>query len=319
LKKIAIILPAYNEELTIENTILDFSKHHPKALLVIVDNNSKDRTQELADKIIKKHKLNAIILNESRQGKAFAVRTAFQKIEADIYVMCDADTTYQASDLNVMLTLLEETSSDMIVGDRHFSGAYKKENKRVFHYFGNVLVKWFINTLFHSTLNDILSGYRVFTRRFVKTYPILCKGFELETEITLHALDKRFKVTEAQIGYRDRPEGSFSKLNTIKDGIKVVKTIFWIFKFYKPFHFFGYLSVLLFGAGILSSVPVMRDYVTHRYIYHVPLAILATGFIITSLISFAIGIILDTASRFHRFDFELYLLNFENRPKYEHK
>ncbi|BDA79184.1 glycosyl transferase [Leptospira kobayashii] len=317
--KIAVILPAYNEELTIKDTILDFAKKFTSAQIVVINNNSSDRTEEITRKTFKEFKINGTLINEKRQGKAFAVRTAFHEIEADIYVMSDADCTYQASDLPNLIKALSENSADMIVGDRHHSGAYKNENKRKFHYFGNMLVKWFINTLFQSKLNDIMSGYRVFTRRFVKTYPILCKGFELETEMTLHALDKGFKVIEEKIVYKDRPEGSFSKLSTFKDGIKVIKTIIWIFKFYKPFHFFGYLSALLFFSGLLSAYPVFEDYYREKYIYHVPLAILSTGLMITSLISLSIGLILDTSSRFHKFDFELYLLNYKDKKPSERK
>ncbi|TGN08038.1 glycosyltransferase family 2 protein [Leptospira ilyithenensis] len=310
--RLAILLPAYNEELTIRDTILDFYRKFPKALIVVINNNSKDKTESIAAATFKEFKVNGKIINETRQGKAFAVRTAFHEIEADIYVMSDADCTYQASDLNHLIDSLVNESADMIVGDRHHNGAYKNENKRKFHYLGNMLVKWFINTLFQSKLNDIMSGYRVFNRKFVKTYPILCKGFELETEMTLHALDKGFKVKEERIVYKDRPTGSFSKLNTFKDGIKVLKTIIWIFKFYKPFHFFGYLSLSLFFAGLFSAYPVFKDYYLEKYIYHIPLAILATGLMITSLISLSIGLILDTSSRFHKFDFELYLLNYKD-------
>jgi hypothetical protein len=165
-------------------------------------------------------------------------------------------------------------------------------------------VKSIINLLFNSSLNDIMSGYRIMTRKFVKNYPILCKGFEIETELTLHALDKRFKIIESEILYEDRPHGSFSKLNTFKDGFKVIQSIVWIFKYYKPFHFFGFFSFLLFLFSIISAYPVINDYLTDKYVYHVPLAILSTGLMISSLLSLAIGLILDSISRFHRFDFE---------------
>lgn len=305
---IAIIIPAFNEELTIVDTMRDFHYYLPQAEIYVINNNSSDSTELKAKEAYREFGIRGQVINEKRQGKAEAIRTAFKEIDSEIYVMIDADSTYQGSDLNRMISSLLESKADMIVGDRHNTGAYKNQNKRRFHFFGNMLVKSIINFLFGCELNDIMSGYRIFSNRFVKTYPILCKGFELETEMTLHALDKRFVIKEEGIIYKDRPSGSFSKLSTISDGIKVLKTIIWIFKIYKPLHFFGYLSALLFILGILTGFPVINDYVTQRYVHHIPLAILSTGLVIASMISLAIGLILDTISRFHKFNYELYLI-----------
>ncbi|MCG9875795.1 MAG: glycosyltransferase family 2 protein [Leptospiraceae bacterium] len=313
MNNIAIIIPAFNEDLTIRETILDFYKLDKNFQIVVIDNNSNDNTFNVTKETFSEFRIKGNILSENRQGKANAVRLAFQNIDADLYVLVDADTTYKAKDLDKMLEIATNSKVDMVVGDRHLSGAYQKENKRYFHNFGNILVKVIINVLFNTDLNDIMSGYRVMTKRFVKNFPILSKGFELETEITLHALDKRFQIVEHGINYVDRPEGSFSKLNTFIDGFKVLRTIIWIFKYYKPFHFFGFISFVLFLLSIFSAYPVINDYIKAKYVYHIPLAILSTGLMITSILSLAIGLILDSISRFHRFDFEQKLLNFKNK------
>lgn len=313
MKSIAIIIPAFNEELTIKDTILDFFKLNNNFQIIVIDNNSIDNTSIIVKDTFVKYKIKGKILFEKKQGKANAVRLAFHNIDADIYVLVDADTTYKAKDLNKMISTISNQNIDMVVGDRHLSGAYQRENKRYFHNFGNILVKKIINILFNTNLNDIMSGYRVMTKRFVKNYPILSSGFELETEITLHALDKRFVILEQGITYVDRPAGSFSKLNTFIDGFKVLRTIIWIFKYYKPLHFFGFFSFFLFILSIYSAIPVINDYIKSKYVYHIPLAILSTGLMITSLLSLAIGLILDSISRFHRFDFEQKILNYKNR------
>ena len=223
--KTAIILPAYNEELVIERVILEFYNQMPEAEIYVIDNNSKDKTNEIAKKVMMENNVNGKVLFVKEQGKANAVRYAFQNIDSDIYVMVDADLTYPAYHLPDMLAPIIAGEADMVVGDRHATGAYKKENKRGFHNFGNWLVKYLIKKLFRSNLNDIMSGYRAFSKRFVKLYPILSGGFELETEMSIHALDKRYSIVEIPVDYKDRIEGSYSKLSTVKDGIKVLKTI----------------------------------------------------------------------------------------------
>ena len=289
---IVVIIPAYNEELTIRNTVIDFYENMNNAFFLIIDNNSIDKTGEIANQILKEKNINGIVIREFRQGKGYAIRRAFQEIEADIYIMTDADTTYSGKDLVNLIKPIINHEADIVVGDRHKTGAYKKENKRLFHKFGNTLVKKIINFLFNSNLNDIMSGYRVMNRLFVKNYPILSSGFEIETDMTLHRLDKRFRIIEIPITYKDRPTGSFSKLNTFTDGFQVLKTIIWIFKYYKPFIFFGSMSLLFFILGLLTGFPVLYEYYKTRYILHIPLAILTTGIIIMSLISFSIGLVL---------------------------
>lgn len=301
---IAVILPAYNEALTIKDTILSFYKELPDAKIVVVDNNSKDETSQIAKETFKEHNINGVLLFESAQGKANAVRYAFKVIEADIYIMSDADMTYPASQVHELIKPIKDHNYDMVVGDRHTGGGYEKENKRALHNFGNNLVKNMVNKLFRSNLADIMSGYRAFSAKFVKNYPILVEGFELETDMTLHALDKRFKIKEMPIEYKDRPEGSFSKLSTFNDGMKVLWTIFKIFRHYKPLVFFGFLSLLLAFLSILSGIPVLNDWFVHRYIYHVPLAILATGLGLISIILLALGLILDSIAYQSRLEFE---------------
>ncbi|TGK04222.1 glycosyltransferase [Leptospira langatensis] len=309
-QRIAIIIPAYNEELTIRDTILAFFKELPKAEYWVVDNNSSDKTRDIAVDTLKKNKILGNVLFEPRQGKANAVRKAFTQADADIYILTDADMTYPAEEVHKLASLLQEEGLDLVVGDRLSQGVYGKENKRPFHSFGNHLVINLINFLFGVQLKDAMSGYRVFSRRFVKNYPILATGFELEIEMTLHALDKRFAMKEVPIQYKDRPEGSFSKLNTIRDGYRVVNNILWIFKDYKPMHFFGFFSFISGVFSLVAGFPAILDYIRYKYVYHVPLAILATGLMLFSWIQIAIGLVLHTVSKIQRTNFELALLKF---------
>lgn len=303
--KIAIILPAYNEELTIEKTIIDFHQHSPDASIYVIDNNSSDGTNSIAKKVISGNSINGEVLFVRRQGKANAMKTAFAKIDADVYVMADADHTYFAHDLEKLLAPVLSGEYDLVVGNRFTVSGYEKENKRMFHNFGNNLVKRLINLLFKSDLVDIMSGYRVLSRNFVKNYPVMCEGFEIETEMTLHCLDKKFNIIEIPITYKDRMDGSFSKLNTFKDGFRVLKTIFNIFKDYRPMLFFSILSFLFFIVGVLLGIDPVLEFIEFRYVYKVPSAILATGLMIFSLLFFAIGLILDTIVRYEKFNFEM--------------
>ena len=310
--KTVIILPAYNEELTIEKVILDFHKYAPEASIYVIDNNSSDNTNSIAKKVIARNSINGGVLFVRRQGKANAMKTAFAKIDADIYVMADADHTYFGHDLEKMLSPVLSGEYDLVVGNRFTAAGYGKENKRLFHNFGNNLVKRLINLLFKAGLVDIMSGYRVLSRNFVKNYPIMCEGFEIETEMTLHCLDKRFNIIELPITYKDRIEGSFSKLNTFKDGFRVLKTIFNIFKDYRPMLFFSILSFLFFIVGVLLGIDPVMEFIEYKYVYKVPSAILATGLMIFSLLFFAIGLILDTIVRYEKFNFEM-RKNFEGK------
>lgn len=311
-KTIAIILPAYNEELTITDTMKDFFSVCPDAEIYVVDNASKDRTNELARIAYLELGCKGRLLEEPRKGKAAAVRKAFMEIDADIYVMADADMTYPASDLPKLLAPVLNGRADIVCGNRHSSGVYKRENKRPMHDFGNNLVRWLINTLFQGTLEDILTGYRVMSKRFVKNYPILSDGFEIETEMSIHALDKGYSIIELPTDYRDRPEGSFSKLNTITDGILVLKTIFTIFVKYRPLLFFT-ICAALFALLALSagSIPVI-EYIQTSKVTRFPLAILASGLSILAMLSFAVAVILDALAAAQRFNHSLALLHWHD-------
>ncbi len=300
--KIAVLIPCYNEEHTIEKVVRDFQRELPEADIFVYDNNSTDRTVELAQAC------GAIVRRETRQGKGNVVRSMFHDIEADVYVLVDGDDTYPAEYVHFLIAPVEEGMADMVVGDRHSNGSYEEENKRAFHDLGNRLVKGLINKLFHASLRDIMSGYRAFTRDFVKNTPIHSAGFEIETEMTLHALDKRFRIVEMPIDYRDRPAGSFSKLNTFSDGMRVLRTIFWIFKDYKPLAFFGILFLVFFICGWLVGLPVIFEFLATHAIRRIPSAILAVGLMLLSSVFLTSGLILDTIVK-HQNDLYQVLFN----------
>lgn len=309
MEKIAVLIPCYNEELTIEKVIKDFKKELPNSDIYVYNNNSKDRTEEIA------RENGAIVVNEYKQGKGNVVRSQFRDIEADIYVMVDGDDTYPAEFVHQLIDVVRSGEADMAIGDRLSNGTYQKENKRHFHEFGNNLVKKSINILFNTDLKDIMTGYRVFNKRFVKNMPVLSPKFEIETEMSLYALDKKYAIKEIPIVYRDRPAGSTSKLDTVGDGIKVVKTIIKMFKDYKPFKFFGLISIILFLVGLIIGLPVLLEFFKTSYITKVPSAILATGIMILSVLSFQCGIILDTITRQNRENYELNILRYEQLEK----
>ena len=305
--KIAVLIPCYNEELTITKVINDFKNELPEAEIYVFDNNSKDNTASKAEEA------GAIVKKEYNQGKGNVVRRMFREIDADIFVIVDGDDTYPAEFVHDLIKPIKENKADMVVGDRLSNGTYKKENKRKFHGFGNNLVKKVINKIFKANLNDIMSGYRAFNKIFVKNIPVLSSGFEIETEMTLHALDKKFIIKEVPIEYRDRPTGSVSKLNTINDGIKVIKTIIKMYKDYKPRQFFTFIACIVMLLGILVGIPVIIEYIKYRYIFKVPSAILATGLVLLSIIIAQCGVILDTIVKQHKEDYELNLLNYQIR------
>ena len=309
MEKIAVLIPCYNEELTIEKVIKDFRKELPEADIYVYNNNSKDKTKEIAIKN------GAIVVDEYKQGKGNVVRSQFRDIEADIYVMVDGDDTYPAEFVHQLIEPVRNGQADMTIGDRLSNGTYQKENKRPFHEFGNNLVKKAINVLFDTKLKDIMTGYRVFNKRFVKNMPVLSPKFEIETEMSLYALDKKYIIKEIPIVYRDRPEGSSSKLNTVGDGIKVVKTIARMFKDYKPFKFFGLIALILFIIGLAIGIPVLVEFFKTAYITKVPSAILATGFMGLAAVSLQCGIVLDTITRQHKEDYELNILRYEQIEK----
>jgi glycosyltransferase involved in cell wall biosynthesis len=312
-KSIAIIIPAYNEELTIAATMKDFHGVCPEAELYVVNNASKDRTGELAEEAYRELGCKGRLLYEPRKGKAVAVRKAFTEINADVYVMVDADLTYPASDLHRLLQPVLDGQAEVVCGNRHASGVYRRENKRPMHDLGNKLVRRIINFFFHGSLEDVFSGYRVMTKRFVKNYPILADGFELETEMSIHALDRGYLVLELPTAYRDRPEGSVSKLNTFTDGMLVLKTIFAIFVTYRPLMFFSCCSAILAVAALVcGAVPVM-EFIRTSKILHIPLAILATGLSILSMLSFSVALILDGIAKGQRAIHALHLLHWSDR------
>lgn len=304
MNKIAVLIPCYNEELTIGKVIKDFKKELPNADIYVYNNNSKDKTAEIAKEA------GAIVKNEYRQGKGNVVRSMFRDIEADIYVMVDGDDTYPAEFVHELIKPIENGEADMAIGDRLSNGTYQEENKRKFHEFGNNLVKKAINVLFDTGLKDIMTGYRVFNKTFVKNMPVMSPKFEIETEMTLYALDKKYIIKETPIIYRDRPEGSESKLNTVSDGIKVVKTIINMFKDYKPMHFFGIIALILFVLGLAVGIPVISEFVKTQYITKIPSAVLATGLIMVGVIVGQCGIILHTIVKQHKENYELNLLRY---------
>ncbi|MEM7103815.1 MAG: glycosyltransferase family 2 protein [Bacteroidota bacterium] len=298
---IAVIIPCYNEGLTIGKVVNDFQEFLPESVIYVYDNASTDNTSQVAEAA------GAIVKKEPKKGKGNVVRTMYREVEADIFILIDGDDTYPVSSIRDLLRPILAGEADMVVGDRLSNNSYFSKNDRRFHNFGNRLVRGLINRLFNGNLKDIMSGYRVMNRYFIKNFPVMSSGFEIETEMTLHAMDKRFRIREIGVEYRDRPEGSQSKLNTISDGAKVIKTVFSIFKNYKPMLFFSSVGLVLLVLGLLSGVGPIMDYIEEQYVYKVPMAILATGLVICSMLCFGIGIILETVSHFHRMNYELQL------------
>lgn len=302
---VAIILPAYNEAQTLADTMRAFHAAMPEAHLYVINNRSSDATEQIARDTLAMLGCAGRVINEQRPGKGCALRRAFLDIEADVFVIADADLTYPADQIHALVAPVLAGDVDMVVGDRHSNGRYAMENKRPLHNFGNNLVKTLVNRLFRANLADIMSGYRAFSRRFVKTYPILVEGFEIETDMTLHALDKRFRIVEIPVAYRDRPAGSTSKLNTFRDGARVIFTIAQILRYYRPLLFFGGAAVVFAAGSLLAALPVFQDWFREQYIHHVPMAILATGLAVVSVLMLSIGLVLDSVSHQAKQNFEL--------------
>lgn len=305
MEKIAVLIPCYNEELTIEKVVKDFKKELPEADIYVYNNNSKDKTAELAKNA------GAIVRNEYRQGKGNVVRTMFREINADIYVMVDGDDTYPADEVHKLIEPIKNHEADMVIGDRLSNGTYQEENKRHFHEFGNNIVRDSINRLFKSNLKDIMTGYRVFNKFFVKNMPVMSPNFEIETEMSLHALDKKFLIKEIPITYRDRPAGSSSKLNTISDGIKVLKTIVKMLKDYKPRKFYWVIAIIIAIIGLIIGIPVIVEFVKTRYITKVPSAILASAVMTLAVIIAQCGVVLDTVVKQNRERYEIDLIRYQ--------
>ena len=301
-KKIAVLIPCYNESKTIEKVIKDYKKELPDADIYVYDNNSSDDTDKIAKKA------GAIVKYEYKQGKGNVIRSMFRDIDADCYLMIDGDDTYPAENAKEMCNYVLEGKADMVIGDR-LSSTYFTENKRPFHNFGNVLVRKLINTLFKSNVKDIMTGYRAFSYEFVKTFPVLSKGFEIETEMTIHSLDKNLLLKEIPVEYRDRPAGSESKLNTFSDGFKVLKTIARLFKEYKPTIFFGIFGLLFFIISLIFGIPVFRDYFKTGLVERFPTLIFSGFMLMISVLSFICGIILEVVVKKHRQLFEYVYIN----------
>lgn len=297
-KKIAVLIPCYNEEKTVEKVVSDFKKELPNADIYIYDNNSTDKTYLIASK------LEINLKKEFKKGKGNVVRSMFRDIEADYYILVDGDDTYPVEKAHLLLEKAYE-GYDMVVGDRISNNFYSKENKRIFHDFGNNLVIWFVNKLFKANLKDIMSGYRCFSKRFVKSYPVLPQGFQIETDMTIFALYRFFSIKEIPVEYRDRPKGSVSKLNTYSDGLKVLLTIFNLYRYYFPFKFFSIVSSILLFTGLVVGFPVIVEYIDFKYVYKTPSAVLASSLVILSFLSFISGVILDSVKHSNKELFEI--------------
>ena len=304
MNKIAVLIPCFNESKTIEKVIKDFKEELPDAQIYVYDNNSTDNTVEIAEKS------GAIVRHEYMQGKGNVIRRMFREIEADCHLIVDGDDTYSAKQSKEMCNLILDKKAEMVVGDR-LSSTYFTENKRMFHNFGNVLVKFLVNLIFNSNVRDIMTGYRAFSRNFVKSFPVISGGFEIETEMTIHALDKKMQIENVLIGYRDRPIGSVSKLNTIPDGIKVIFTIASLFKQYKPFLFFSMLSIVSLVLGIIFFIPPLVGYINTGLVEKFPSLIAASFFGIVAIQLFIGGLILESIAKRDRQNFELYLLRID--------
>lgn len=307
MEKIAVLIPCYNEEKTIKKVVRDWKKELPEATIYVYNNNSTDRTAEIAKEA------GAVVRDEYQQGKGNVIRRMFREIDAEVYIMVDGDDTYPAEFGRKMVDMILRRHVDMVVGDR-LSSTYFEENKRPFHNFGNSLVRKSINLLFKSDIKDIMTGYRAFSYQFVKTFPVLSKGFEIETEMSIHALDKNMYVENLVIDYRDRPDGSESKLNTYSDGVKVLKTVATLFKNYKPLAFFGTIALVLFIVALGFFIPVLVTYIKTGLVPSFPTLIVCGFTIIAAIQSFFSGLQLQTIVQKNRQDFEMELIR--NRDEY---
>ena len=306
--KIAVLIPCYNEEKTVAKVVADFKVALPDAVIYVYDNNSKDRTVEEA------LRAGAVVRHEYHQGKGNVIRRMFREIDAECYVMTDGDDTYPAENAPEMVDKVLNRHADMVVGDR-LSSTYFTENKRPFHNFGNTLVRGAINSLFKTDIRDIMTGYRAFSYEFVKSFPVLSKGFEIETEMSIHAVDKNMQVENTVITYRDRPAGSESKLNTFSDGFKVLRTIYRLFRNYKPFAFFGIVAAILMLLSIGFVIPVLVEYAKTGLVSRMPTLVVCCIVALAALMSFFVGLILKILRNRDLQDFELELHHIDARKK----
>lgn len=304
--RIAVLIPCYNESKTIEKVVTDFRRVLPEAVIYVYDNNSSDGTAEIAERA------GAVVRRERMQGKGNVIRRMFREIDADCYVMADGDDTYPAENAPELVRLVLEEQADMVVGDR-LSSTYFTENKRPFHNLGNSLVRASINLLFRSEIKDIMTGYRAFSYAFVKTYPVLSKGFEIETDMSIHAITRNMLVRNVVIDYRDRPDGSVSKLNTYSDGAKVLLTIARLFKNYKPFSFFGIIALVLALLSAVFMIPVLAEFFATGLVPRFPTLIVCGITLLAALLLFISGVILSTLQEKDKRDFEFQLQQVSNQ------
>lgn len=306
MSEIAILIPCYNESQTIEKVVRDYKEALPEATIYVYDNNSDDGTDEIA------RSAGAVVRYEYKQGKGNVIRRMFQEIEADCYIMVDGDDTYPADNAREMAEAVLKHKADMVIGDR-LSSTYFTENKRRFHNFGNTIVKKGINILFHSDVTDIMTGYRAFSYRFVKTFPVLSEGFEIETEMTIHAIDKNMQIENVIIQYRDRPEGSESKLDTISDGNKVIRTIIKFFRIYRPMQFFASLSSVMAIVSMGFFIPIFMNFLRTHQVPNIPTLVVCGFVMLAAIQAFFAGMILNAMRQRERMDFELKLHQVKKR------
>lgn len=304
--KIAVLIPCYNEALTVEKVVTDWKNALPEAVIYVYNNNSKDNTAEIAEKA------GAVVRNEYKQGKGNVIRRMFREIDAECYIMVDGDDTYPADCAQEMVDLVLQKKVDMVIGDR-LSSTYFSENKRPFHNLGNNVVRGSINLLFKSDIKDIMTGCRAFSYQFVKSFPVLSRGFEIETEMSIYAIDRNMHLANVVIPYRDRPEGSESKLNTYSDGIKVLLTIAKLFRVYRPLAFFGAIAAALMLIAVGFFIPVLAEFVTTGLVPKFP-TLIACGFVaIAAIQSFFSGLILESIRHKNKQDFEMDLIHIQNQ------
>lgn len=307
-KDVAVIVPCYNEALTIGKVVDDYIRELPGATVYVYDNNSSDDTAKIA----REH--GAVVRFEPRQGKGNVCRQMFRDIEADCYLMVDGDDTYDETKAKAMVEPILKGEADMTVGDRLSNGTYAEENKRAFHGFGNNLVRAMIKWIYGYSFDDVMTGYRGMSRAFVKTMPVLSEGFQIETEISIHAVDRRWRILDIPIVYRDRPEGSVSKLDTVGDGIRVIMMIGTLFKDYRPLKFFSLVSLVLFAIGLILGIPVIQEYLATGLVLRFPTAILAVAFMFLCGLALATGFILDSVAKVERKEWELQVYKEQSEP-----
>lgn len=298
-RNVAVLIPCYNEAVTIKKVVEDFKRELPGAVIYVYDNNSADGTARIA------RDAGAIVRYEGRQGKGNVCRQMFRDIEADCYLMVDGDDTYPAEAAKSLCEPILNGEADMTIGDRLSNGTYAEENKRAFHGFGNNLVRAMIKWIYGYSFNDVMTGYRAMSKPFVKTFPVLSEGFQIETELSIHAVDHRWRIEDVSVEYRDRPAGSESKLNTVGDGIKVIAMIGTLFKDYRPLKFFSLIAIIFAIIGLALGIPIVAEYFQTGLVPRFPTAMLAVSFMFLCGLSLATGLILDSVAKVERKQWEL--------------